>query len=179
VAGNETTRNATSHFVRLMHEHPDQAQLLRSDVERWLPTAIEEALRFSPPVMYFRRTASEDTELSGVRIRADQKVYLSYAAANRDEAVFADADRFDIRRDPNDHLSFGIGEHFCLGASLARMQLRCILREVLTQLPGLALTAPASIQRGTLIHGVKRMPVRFTPQTSRTSGHDVGGTSRS
>jgi cytochrome P450 len=163
VAGNETTRNATSHFVRLLSKHPDQHALLRSDVDRLLPGAIEEALRFSPPVMYFRRTATEDTELRGVRIRAGEKLYLSYPSANRDEEVFPDPDRFDITREPNDHLAFGIGEHFCLGASLARMQLRCILRELLTRLPDLALAGPPALQRGTLIHGVKRMPVRFTP----------------
>jgi len=161
VAGNETTRNATSHFVRLMCEHPEQYALVRSDVERFLPGAIEEALRFSPPVMYFRRTATEDTELGGSRIRAGEKVYLSYPSANRDEAVFPDPDRFDVTRAPNDHLSFGIGEHFCLGASLARMQLQSILREVLTRLPELELAGPPALQRGTLIHGVKRMPVRF------------------
>jgi cytochrome P450 len=164
VAGNETTRNATSHFVRLMSEHPEAWRSVCADVEGRLEGAIEEALRFSPPVMYFRRTATEDTEIRGTRIRAGDKLYLSYASANRDEAVFADPDRFDVARDPNDHLAFGIGEHFCLGASLARMQLRCILREVATRLPDLALAGPASIQNGALIHGVKRMPVHFTPE---------------
>ena len=166
VAGNETTRNATSHFVRLMSEQPEALERLRADVDGLLPGAIEEALRFAPPVMYFRRTATEDTEIRGTRIRAGQKVYLSYPSANRDEEVFSDPDRFDIRRRPNDHLAFGIGEHYCLGANLARMQLRCILRELLTRLPDLALVGPPAIQRGTLIHGVKRMPVRFTPQRS-------------
>jgi cytochrome P450 len=164
VAGNETTRNATSHFVRLMSEHPEAWRSVCADVEGRLEGAIEEALRFSPPVMYFRRTATEDTEIRGTRIHAGDKLYLSYASANRDEAVFADPDRFDVARDPNDHLAFGIGEHFCLGASLARMQLRCILREVATRLPDLALAGPASIQNGALIHGVKRMPVHFTPE---------------
>ena len=164
VAGNETTRNATSHFVRVLGEQPEALAALRADVDGRLPGAIEEVLRCSPPVMYFRRTATADTEIRGTRIRAGQKVYLSYASANRDEDVFRDPDRFDIRREPNDHLAFGIGEHYCLGANLARMQLRCILRELLTRLPDLALAGPAAIQRGTLIHGVKRMPVRFTPQ---------------
>jgi cholest-4-en-3-one 26-monooxygenase len=161
VAGNETTRNATSHFVRLMSAYPEQHARLRADVDGLLPSAIEEALRFSPPVMYFRRTATEDTELRGTRIHAGDKLYLSYPSANRDEDLFPQPDRFDIGREPNDHLAFGIGEHYCLGANLARMQLRCILREVLTRLPDLRLSEPAAIQRGTLIHGVKRMPVRF------------------
>jgi cytochrome P450 len=161
VAGSETTRNATAHFVRLMHEHPAALAWVQGDLEARLPGAIEEALRFSPPVMYFRRTATEDTTIRGTRIREGDKLYLSYPSANRDEEVFPDADRFDPARTPNHHLAFGIGEHFCLGASLARMQLRCILREVLARLPELAPAGPCELQRGTLIHGVKRMPVRF------------------
>ena len=161
VAGSETTRNATSHFVRLMAEHPEQQAWLRADLDARLPGAIEEALRYAPPVMYFRRTATEDATVRGTRIRAGDKVYLSYPSANRDEDAFPDAERFDLSRTPNHHLAFGIGEHFCLGASFARMQLRCILREVLARLPELALAGPCELQRGTLIHGVKRMPVRF------------------
>ena len=116
------------------------------------------------PVKSFMRTATEDTEIRGVRIRAGDKLYLSYPAANRDAEVFAEPDRFDVAREPNDHLAFGIGEHYCLGANLARMQLRAILRELLTRLPDLAPSAPPAIQHGTLIHGVKRMPVGFTPE---------------
>ena len=164
VAGNETTRNATSQFIRLMHEHPDQWALLRSDVDRYLPGAIEEALRFAPPVMQFRRTATEDTEIRGVRIAKGDKLYLSYPSANRDEEVFGpDSMRFDITRAENHHVSFGIGEHFCLGANLARMQLRCILREVATRLPDLRLAEPARFQRSNFIAGIKHMRVRFTP----------------
>jgi cytochrome P450 len=165
VAGNETTRNATSQFVRLMHEHPDQWALLKSDVDRYLPGAIEEALRFAPPVLHFRRTALEDTALRGVQIRKGDKVYLSYPSVNRDEEIFGESSmRFDIARKENPHLSFGIGEHFCLGANLARMQLHAILREVATRLPDLALTAPPSLQRSSLIAGIKRMPVRFSAE---------------
>jgi cytochrome P450 len=163
VAGNETTRNATSHFVRLLFEHPDQHALLLSDVDRHLPGAIEEALRHSPPVMMFCRRATADTEIRGVRIREGDKVYLSYPSANRDEEVFEDGDRFDITRRKNDHLSFGIGEHFCLGANLARMQLRAILREVLTRLPDLRPASGPVRQRSNFIHGIKEMRVRFTP----------------
>jgi cytochrome P450 len=165
VAGSETTRNATSHFIRLMHDHPDQYDLLRSNVDRYLPGAIEEVLRYSPPVMNFRRTALEDTEIRGVRIAKGDKLYLSYPSANRDEEVFPDAQRFDITREENPHLAFGIGEHFCLGANLARMQLDAILREVLTRLPDLAVVGPPAVQRSNFIHGIKRMPVRFTPET--------------
>jgi cholest-4-en-3-one 26-monooxygenase len=165
VAGNETTRNATSQFVRLMHEHPDQWALLTSDVERYLPGAIEEALRFAPPVLHFRRTALEDTEIRGQRIRKGDKVYLSYPSVNRDEEVFgASSMRLDITREKNDHLAFGIGEHFCLGANLARMQLACILREIATRMPDLRLAGPPAFQRSSLIAGIKRMPVQFTPE---------------
>ena len=165
VAGNETTRNATSQFIRLMHEHPDQWALLKSDVDRFLPGAIEEALRFGPPVLHFRRTAMEDTEIRGQRIRKGEKVYLSYPSVNRDEEVFGPTSmRLDITRANNDHLSFGIGEHFCLGANLARMQLRCILREIATRLPDLRLVGRPAFQRSSLIAGIKRMPVRFTPE---------------
>ena len=164
VAGNETTRNATSQFMRLMSEHPDQFELLKTDVDRLLPGAIEEALRFSPPVVAFRRTALADTEIRGVRIAKGDKVVLSYPSANRDEEVFPDPDRFDIRRTPNHHLSFGIGEHFCMGANFARMQLRSILREVVTRLPDIRVVKPPKFQRSNLIHGIREMRVEFTPE---------------
>jgi cytochrome P450 len=165
VAGNETTRNATSHFMRLMSEHPDQFELLKTDVDRLLPGAIEESLRFSPPVVAFRRTALVDNELRGVAIRKGDKVVLSYPSANRDEEVFADPERFDIRRSPNNHIAFGIGEHFCLGANFARMQLRCILRELLTRLPDIHVVGAPKRQRSNLIHGIREMRVEFTPES--------------
>jgi cholest-4-en-3-one 26-monooxygenase len=164
VAGNETTRNMTSHFMRLMFENPEQYELLKSDVDTHLPGAIEEALRYSPPVMNFRRTATAATEIRGVPIRQGDKLYLSYPSANRDEDLFPDSMSFDITREKNDHVAFGIGEHFCLGANLARMQLHCILREVLTRLPDMTLAEPPQVQRSNFIHGIKRMQVRFTPE---------------
>jgi cytochrome P450 len=164
VAGNETTRNATSHFMRLMSEHPDQFELLKTDVDRLLPGAIEEALRFGPPVVAFRRTALMDSEIRGTRIRKGDKLVLSYPSANRDEEVFADPDRYDIRRSPNHHLSFGIGEHFCLGANFARMQLRCILREVLTRLPDIHVVGAPKRQRSNLIQGIRELRLEFTPE---------------
>lgn len=161
VAGNETTRNATTHFMRLMFENPDQYELLKSDVDRHLPGAIEEALRFSPPVMQFTRTAVEDAEIRGRKIKAGDKLYISYPSANRDEEVFPESMTFDITREKNDHISFGIGEHFCLGANLARMQLDAILREVLTVLPTMTLAEPPRFQRSHFIAGVKEMKVRW------------------
>jgi cytochrome P450 len=165
VAGNETTRNATSHFMRLMSEHPDQFELLKTDLDRLLPGAIEESLRFSPPVVAFRRTALEDSEIRGTHIRKGDKLVLSYPSANRDEEVFADPDRFDIRRSPNNHIAFGIGEHFCMGANFARMQLRCILRELLTRLPDIHVVGAPKRQRSNLIHGIREMRVEFTPES--------------
>jgi cytochrome P450 len=166
VAGNETTRNATSQFIRVMNEHREQWELLKTDVDRYLPGAIEEVLRFAPPVLHFRRTALEDTEIRGQRIRKGEKVYLSYPSVNRDEEVFGPTSmRFDITREKNDHLAFGIGEHFCLGANLARMQLRSILREVVTRMPDLELVGRPAFQRSSLIAGIKHMPVRFTPES--------------
>jgi cytochrome P450 len=164
-AGNETPRNATSQFMRVMSEHPEQLALLLSDVDRYLPTAIEEVLRFAPPVLTFRRTAVEDTEIGGARVRKGDKVLLSYPAANRDESVFKDPDRFDIRRSPNHHLSFGVGEHVCLGAHLARVQLRAILREVFTRLPDIHLVKPPVFQRSNLIYAIREMWVGYTPET--------------
>jgi cholest-4-en-3-one 26-monooxygenase len=165
VAGNETTRNATSQFMRLMFEHPQQFELLKSDVDRHLEGAIEETLRFAPPVVCFRRTAMEDTEIRGVRIAKGDKVYLSYPSANRDEdACGPTSMQLDITRPNNDHIAFGIGEHYCLGANFARMQLRCILREVLTRLPDIQLAAKPSFQRSNFIAGIKRMPVEYTPE---------------
>lgn len=165
VAGNETTRNATSQFMRLMSEHPEQFELLKSDLDRYLPDAIEEVLRFAPPVMQFRRTAMEDTELRGVRIAKGDKLYLSYPSANRDEEIFgATSMQFDITRQNNDHIAFGIGEHYCLGANFARMQLRSILREMITRLPDIHVIGRPAFQRSNFIAGVKRMPVEYTPE---------------
>lgn len=164
VAGNETTRNATSHGMRLLDEFPDQYALLRGDPERHLPGFVEEILRFSPSVIHFRRTTAEETVLRGVSMPAGTKVAMFYSSANRDEEVFEQPNAFDITRDPNPHLAFGVGEHFCLGASLARMQLRCIFRELVTRLPDMSLAAPPRRMRGNFIDGVKEMRVRFTPE---------------
>jgi len=164
IAGHETTRNTTVHFLRLMQEHPDQLALLHEDLEDRLPNAIDEVLRFSPPVVQFRRTATADTEIRGVPIKAGQKVYLAYPSGNRDEDVFEDPQRFDILR-PNakKHLSFGIGAHFCLGAPLARMQLRCLLEEVLRAMPDLRLAEPPTQLRSIWFNALTSMPVAFTP----------------
>jgi cholest-4-en-3-one 26-monooxygenase len=164
VAGNETTRNATSHGMRLLSEHPEQYEILRSDPERYVPSFIEEVLRYSPSVIHFRRTVTQETELRGVRMPRGTKVGLFYGSANRDEDVFQDPNRFDVTRDPNPHLAFGVGEHFCLGASLARMQLRTIFHEVVTRLPDMNVSEAPRRLRGNFIDGIKEMKVRYTPQ---------------
>ena len=177
VAGNETTRNATSHFIRLMSEYPEQWDLLKRNPAARLEPAIEESLRFAPPVLQFRRTATRDTEIRGVRIRAGDKLFLSYPSANRDEEIFEEPDRFDITRTPNPQVAFGIGEHYCLGANLARMQLRCILGEVLRQLPDLHVSGPVRRQRSNLIDGIKEMPVTFAPRPSIGRSRPAGAAS--
>jgi len=165
IAGHETTRNTASHFVRLMHEHPDQKELLLSDLDRLLPNAINEVLRYAPPVMQFRRTAAQDVDVGGKTIKAGDKVYYAYVAANRDPSVFPDPDRFDITRENADkHLSFGIGQHACLGARLASLQLRLLLKELYTRLPDIAPEGPPDYLNNIMFFALRKMPVRFTPE---------------
>jgi cytochrome P450 len=162
VAGNETTRNATSGGMLALVEHPVQRAKLQADPSL-LPGAIEEILRWTSPVMHMARVATRDVELGGQLIKANQKLVLWYPSANRDEAVFKDPDVFDIQRSPNDHLAFGIGEHFCLGAGLARLELRVMFEQLLRRLPDLELAGPVERLRSNFIGGIKHIPVRYTP----------------
>jgi len=162
IAGNETTRTVTSNGMLDLIGHPEQLHALRKN-HLLLPAAVEEILRYNPPVHSFRRTATADTELRGQRIRENDKVILWYPSANRDEEVFDAAQDFNIRRHPNEHLAFGVGEHFCLGANLARMELNEIFRGVLSRVHDIELAAPARRLRSTFINGVKEMRIRFTP----------------
>jgi cytochrome P450 len=161
VAGNETTRNATSGGLLALIENPDQMERLRSE-PFLLPAAVEEILRWSTPVIQFARTASEDTEIRGQRIRAGEAMALFYPSANRDEEVFEDPFTFRVDRKPNPHLAFGIGEHVCLGAHLARMELRIIFRELLRRLEHVELAGPIDRLRSSFVGGIKHMPVRYT-----------------
>src|SRR6266536_1350982 len=136
IAGNDTTRNLIANALLTLSEHPDQFARLRADLSL-VPSAIEEVLRFSPSVIQFRRTATRGLELGGQKISENDKVVISYASANRDEDVFDDPGRFDITREPNPHISFGDGTHFCLGANLARLQTRVLLTKLLTRLPAI------------------------------------------
>jgi cholest-4-en-3-one 26-monooxygenase len=162
IAGNETTRTVTTNGMLDLIRHPDQLHDLRRDLSL-LPSAIEEILRYNPPVHSFRRTATADAELRGQRIRENDKVILWYPSANRDEEVFEKSQDFDMRRSPNEHLAFGIGEHFCLGANLARLELNEVFRGVLTRVHDIELSASPRRLRSTFINGVKEMRIRFSP----------------
>lgn len=162
IAGNETTRNLLSGAVVTLDAHPDQAARLRQDPQLLKP-AIEEILRFHPPVIQFRRTAVADTVLGGQPIGSGDKVVIFYVSANRDERVFADPDRFDIDRNPTDHLSFGIGPHFCLGNSLARMEARVLLGRLFDRFPRLRVAGPPQRFRSQFINGYRALPVALGP----------------
>jgi cytochrome P450 len=159
-AGNDTTKSMLSSGLHALLAHPDQLADVRAD-PTLLPGAVEEVLRWANPLHYFRRTAAEDTELSGTKIAAGQKVAMLYTSANRDEEVFDDPQRFDIRRDPNPHLSFGIAEHFCLGAHLARLEGRVFFEELLAAFPVIELTGEPARVRSNLNNSFKRLPVRL------------------
>jgi cholest-4-en-3-one 26-monooxygenase len=163
IAGNETTRTVTCWGMHALMEHPEQRELLIRNPSL-LNTAVEEILRFNPAVHHFRRTATRDTEIRGQAIRKGDKVVMWYPSANRDEEIFEDPDRFDITRHPNPHLAFGIGEHFCIGANLARMELQEIFREMMTRLPDMEPIEPPKRLRSNFINGCKQMRVKFSPE---------------
>jgi len=160
VAGAETTRNAIAGGLLALIERPEQMSALRAD-RSLLATAVEEILRWTAPTAYNRRTATRDVELGGQKLRAGDKVTHWYPSANRDEAVFAEPGRFDIRRDPNPHLSFGHGAHHCLGASLARSEIRIVLEELLPRVAEIELDGPVEWARSNKHTGIRRMPVRW------------------
>ncbi|MFJ8629406.1 cytochrome P450 [Streptomyces sp. NPDC093568] len=160
VAGNDTVRSAAPGGLLALAEHPDAYERLRAGrVE--LPPAVDELLRWHPPVLTFRRTAAQDTELAGRRIRAGDKVVVFHASANRDERVFADPDRLELSRTPNPHVSFGDGPHVCLGAHFARLQLRVLYRETLRALPVLRPAGPPERLVSNFINGIKSLPMRI------------------
>ena len=159
-AGNDTTKTLISSGMHQLLLHPEQLRALRDD-HSLVPGAVEEMLRFCNPVHYQRRTAVCDTTLSGTGIRAGDKVAIYYTSANRDEDQFPDAQSFDVRRTPNQHLSFGIGTHFCLGAQLARLEARVFFEELLTTFRSVELTGEPAKIRSNFINGFKRMPVHL------------------
>lgn len=161
VAGNDTTRQTTSHALRALTTFPDQRAWLLEDFDRRIGMAVEEFIRHATPVMTFRRTAATDYELGGQTIRAGDKVAMFYASGNWDETVFEDPDRLDLSRDPNPHLGFGGGgQHYCLGTHVARAQLRAIFGELLRELPDIEAGEPEYVA-GSFIHGIRAMPCTF------------------
>ncbi len=161
IAGNETTRNATSGGLLALLEHPDQLARLRAD-PALLDSGMEEVLRWTSPIIHFVRTTTRDVEIRGVPIPAGDTVAMWYPSANRDEEIFADPERFDVGRQPNDHLAFGgFGEHYCLGANLARLELRSIFRQVLRRLDGIELDGPVERLNSGLVGGIKHLPIRY------------------
>ena len=164
VAGNETTRNAISHGMKALTDFPDQRRVWMDDFEGLAPTAIEEIVRWATPVIHFRRTLTRDVEIAGQKIPAGDKIVMWYNSANRDERAFDDPYRFDVRREPNDHVGFGGGgAHFCLGANLARREIKVMFEELFRTLPDIHVVGEPDRLFSAFIHGIKRMRVEWTP----------------
>ncbi|MET0826803.1 MAG: cytochrome P450 [Acidimicrobiales bacterium] len=167
IGGDETSRHVITGGLLALLEHPDQRAALVDDLDQ-LPVAVEELLRWVSPIKNMARTVTMDLELRGQQLQEGDQVMLFYPSANRDEAVFDRADELDLTRHPNPHLAFGFGPHFCLGASLARLELRVMFRELLTRLPDLELSGdePLPYRPSNFICGLEAMPVRFSPRSA-------------
>jgi len=164
VAGNETTRNAISHGLVALSRYPEQRERWWADFDGLAPTAVEEIVRWASPVVYMRRTLTRDIELSGTKMAAGDKVSLWYNSANRDESKFANPWAFDVARNPNPHLGFGGGgAHFCLGANLARREIRVAFDELCREIPDIVATDEPARLLSQFIHGIKTLPVAWTP----------------
>jgi cytochrome P450 len=165
MAGHETTRSTAAHFIDLMHRHPEQYALLRSDFDAHIDNAIDEVLRYTSTTTNFTRTAMEDTEIGGYPVKKGDNIYLSYAAANRDPIVFEDPHRFDISRaNAKRHLAFGVGPHVCIGARLAKMQLRALLKEVVTHIPDIRPIGEPEWLKSVWFNAIIKMPVTYSPK---------------
>jgi cytochrome P450 family 142 subfamily A polypeptide 1 len=163
IAGNETTRNALTGGMSQLIENPDERRKLLAN-RALIPKAVEEIVRHVSPVLNFARTATQDTELRGRKIKKGEKILLMYPSANRDADVFRDPDAFKVDRDPNPHVAFGIGNHFCLGANLARMEIRVMLEEILNRMPDMEYSdGPPTVHPSLLVRSFTHMPVKFTP----------------
>jgi cytochrome P450 len=166
VAGHDTTRNAISSGLLALLEHPEEFEKLRRDPSL-VDLAADEIVRWATPVNHFVRTANQDYELRGEKIRENDSVALFYASANRDEDVFEDPFTFRIDRSPNPHLGFGIGEHFCLGSHLARMDLRVFFRQLVERVESIELAGPVELLHASFVGGPKRLPVRYRVRATR------------
>jgi methyl-branched lipid omega-hydroxylase len=164
VAGNETTRNAISHGLWALTEHPDQRAAWMADIEGVTPSAVDEIVRWATPVIYMRRTVTGPTTLSDHEFKEGDKVILFYNSANRDEDVFENPDRFDVRRTPNPHIGFGApGPHFCLGAHLARREITVMYKELFKHVPDIRTTGEPDRLLSNFINGIKHLPCTFSP----------------
>lgn len=162
-AGNETTRNAISHGMVALTRYPEQRDIWWNDFDRVAPMAVEEIVRWGSPLIFMRRNLTEDIEMRGIPMKAGDKVSLWYASANRDEQRFADPYRFDVTRDPNPQIGYGAGgAHFCLGANLARREVRVLFDELYRQVPDIVAIDEPAILRSAFIHGIKRLSVAWT-----------------
>lgn len=163
LAGNETTRNAMSGGLLAFFDNPGERRRLMADMSL-IDSAVEEIVRYVSPVMHMARIALSDFEVGGQLIKKGERVVMWYPSVNRDEKVFPDGDVFNITRSPNDHLAFGIGEHFCLGAGFARLELKILFQELFRRFPDIQPDGPAERLRSTFIGGIKHLPVKFTPE---------------
>ncbi|CAN5836300.1 cytochrome P450 [soil metagenome] len=160
-AGHDTTKDAISGGLLALIENPGELARLRAD-PALMPTAVEEMIRMTTPVKEFMRTATADTTVRGVPIAAGESVYLAYVSGNRDEEVFDEPFRFDVTRDPNKHVAFGYGVHFCLGAALARMEMNSLFTELLPRLESIELAGPPELSATTFVGGLKHLPIRYS-----------------
>jgi cytochrome P450 family 142 subfamily A polypeptide 1 len=169
VAGNETTRNAISGGMLALSQFPEQKRLLLDnlDIDDFMDRAVDELIRYVSPVLNFIRTVTTDHEYGGVQLKEGDRVLLLYPSANRDDRVFDDPDELILTRDPNPHLAFGIGAHFCLGANLARMEVKLVFQELLTRMPDIRIDDDAPFSRGnsSLVLALQHLPATFTPGT--------------
>jgi cholest-4-en-3-one 26-monooxygenase len=164
VAGNETTRTAIAQGLLALLQHPDQMHLLRKHPAELAASAADEIIRYASPIIYFRRTATTDVELHGVTIRENDPVVLYYMSANYDDAAFKDPHQFEITRTPNPHVSFGGGgPHYCLGAHLAKLEIRVLLEELIAATERIELAGEPARLRSSWINGLKRLPITITP----------------
>ena len=163
-AGNETTRNAISHGMVALSRYPDARDKWWADFDSVAATAVEEIVRWATPVIFMRRNLNEDVELGGVAMKAGDKVSMWYNSANRDETKFDNPWLFDVTRNPNPHFGYGGGgAHFCLGANLARREIRVLFEELHKRIPDIVAVEEPAILRSAFIHGIKRLPVGWTP----------------
>ena len=160
-AGHDTTSAGLAGGMLALLQNPDQLARLKADPSL-MGTAVEEIIRWVVPVKEFMRTAQEDTEVRGVKIAKGEAVYLAYTSGNRDEDVFTDPDKFDVARDPNKHISFGYGVHFCLGASLARMEINSFFSELIPRIESIELAGDPELISTLFVGGLKRLPIRVT-----------------